>query len=94
MIRHQWTFYHDDVVLFRFPSSQMLFGRKLPQFAGIGDSETLLKVLGNGDFSAVEYNNSYEAFVEKNHRKEGLTILIEGHEKFPSDTVFICGFSF
>ena len=65
----------------------MLFGRKLPQLVEQADSETLLKILAKGDFSAVEYNDSYRAFVEKNHRKEGISILIQGHERFPSDTV-------
>ena len=66
----------------------MLFGRKMPKLAMKGDSETLLKILSKGEFGAMEYNDSYREFVEKNNRKQGLVILAEGHDKFPEDAVF------
>ena len=65
----------------------MLFGRKLPKLAKSGNSEEILKILEKGDFEAETYNESYQSFVEMDHRKEGLDILMSAHEKFPDDTV-------
>ena len=78
-----------DLFFYRFPSSVMLFGRKLPKLAKSGNSEEILKILEKGDFGAEKYNESYQSFVEMEHRKEGLDILMSAHEKFPDDTVSI-----
>jgi len=67
----------------------MLLGRKLPKLAESGDSKGILKILEKGDFGVDKYNESYQNFVEKQHRKEGLDILTAAHEKFPNDTVGI-----
>ena len=67
----------------------MLLGRKLPKLAESGDSKGILKILEKGDFGVDKYNESYQSFVEKQHRKEGLDILTAAHEKFPDDTVGI-----
>ena len=65
----------------------MIFGRKLPKLAETGDSQRTLTILEKGDFGAEKYNESYQSFVEKQHRKEGLEIIEAAHEKFPNDTV-------
>ena len=75
--------------VYRFPSSLMLFGRKLPKLAESGNSEEILKILEKGGFGAEKYNESYKSFVEMEHRKEGVDILISAHEKFSDDTVSI-----
>jgi len=67
----------------------MLLGRKLPKLAESGDSTGILKILEKGDFGVDKYNESYQSFVEKQHRKEGLDILTAAHERFPNDTVGI-----
>lgn len=65
----------------------MLFGRKLPKLAEKGDSKSTIHVLEKGDFGVEKYNESYQSFVESQHRREGLEILTAAHEKFPTDTV-------
>ena len=75
--------------LSRFPSSVMLFGRKLPKLAENGDYQRILNILEKGDFGVEKYNESYLSFAERQHRKEGLEILTAAHEKFPTDTVSI-----
>ena len=77
--------------LSRFPSSVMLFGRKLPKLAENGDSNRILHILEKGAFGVEKYNESYLSFAECQHRKEGLEILIAAHEKFPTDNVSILG---
>ena len=77
--------------LSRFPSSVMLFGRKLPKLAENGDSKRILHILEKGAFGVEKYNESYLSFAECQHRREGLEILIAAHEKFPTDTVSILG---
>ena len=77
----------EAITLSRFPSSVMLFGRKLPKLAENGDSKTTIHILEKGDFGVEKYNESYQSFVESQHRREGLEILTAAHEKFPSDTV-------
>ena len=71
----------------RFPSSSMIFGRKLPMLAETGDSQRTLTILEKGGFRPEKYNESYQSFVEKNHRHEGLDIIKTAHEKFPNDPV-------
>jgi len=68
---------------------QLLFGRKLPKVAASGDSKEILKIFEKGDFGVDKYNESYQSFVEKQHRKEGLDIVTVAHEKFPNDAVGI-----
>ena len=65
----------------------MLFDRKLSKLAEIGDSEGILRILEKGSFEARKYNESYQSFVELQHRKEGLEIITIAHGKFPEDTV-------
>lgn len=65
----------------------MLFGRKLPKLAESGDSEQTLRILEKGDFGPEKYNESYQSFVENQHRKEGLGIITAAHHKFPDDVV-------
>lgn len=65
----------------------MIFGRKLPKLAESGDSERTLTILEKGGFGPEKYNESYQSFVEKNHRQEGLAIIETAHEKFPNDPV-------
>lgn len=77
--------------LSRFPSSVMLFRRKLPKLAENGDSKRILHILEKGAFGVEKYNESYLSFAECQHRKEGLEILIAANEKFPTDTVSILG---
>lgn len=67
----------------------MLFGRKLPHLAEIGDYEGILRILEKGNFGAEKYNESYQSFVDMQHRKEGLEIIMIAHDKFPEDTVCI-----
>ncbi|KAJ7337906.1 hypothetical protein OS493_008065 [Desmophyllum pertusum] len=78
-----------DYGLEKFPSSVMIFGRKLPKLAETGDSQRTLTILEKGDFGAEKYNESYQSFVEKQHRKEGFEIIEAAHEKFPNDTVIL-----
>ncbi|KAL9984671.1 hypothetical protein ACROYT_G006994 [Oculina patagonica] len=78
-----------DYGLEKFPSSVMLFGRKLPKLAESGDSQRMLTILEKGDFGPEKYNESYLSFVETNHRKEGLDIIQAAHEKFPNDTIIL-----
>lgn len=78
-----------DYGLEKFPSSVMLFDRKLPELAESGDSQRTLAILDKGEFGAEKYNESYQSFVEKQHRKEGLEIITAAHEKFPDDTVIL-----
>ena len=77
----------EEFPLSRFPSSVMLFGRKLPKLAENGDSKRTIHILEKGDFGVQKYNESYQSFVESQHRTEGLEILTAAHEKFPADTV-------
>ena len=65
----------------------MLLGRKQIQLAEKGDAQSLLEILEKGKFGAAEYNGGYQVFVEKRHRKEGVSILQAATEKFPDDTV-------
>lgn len=65
----------------------MLFGRKLLKLAESGDSQGILKILERGDFGVEKYNESYQSFVEMEHRKEGLDILMAANERFPDDLV-------
>lgn len=65
----------------------MLFGRKLLKLAESGDSQGILTILERGDFGVEKYNESYQSFVEMEHRKEGLDILIAANERFPDDLV-------
>lgn len=65
----------------------MIFGRKLPKLAETGDSQRTLAILEKGGFGPEKYNESYQSFVEKNHRQEGLDIIETAHEKFPNDSV-------
>lgn len=65
----------------------MLFGRKLLKLAESGDSQGILKILERGDFGVEKYNESYQSFVEMEHRKEGLDILMAANERFPDDMV-------
>ncbi|XP_068711774.1 TPR repeat-containing protein DDB_G0287407-like isoform X2 [Montipora foliosa] len=78
-----------DYGLEKFPSSEMLFDRKLSKLAEIGDSEGILKILEKGSFEARKYNESYQSFVELQHRKEGLEIITIANGKFPEDTVIL-----
>jgi len=78
-----------DHGLEKFPSSSMIFGRKLPKLAESGDSERTLTILEKGGFGPEKYNESYQSFVEKNHRQEGLAIIETAHEKFPNDPVIL-----
>lgn len=65
----------------------MIFGRKLPKLAETGDSQRTLKILEKGGFGPEKYNESYQSFVAKNQRQEGLDIIKTAHEKFPNDPV-------
>lgn len=65
----------------------MIFGRKLPKLAETGDSQRTLTILEKGGFGPEKYNESYQWFVEKNRRKEGLDIIETAHEEFPNDPV-------
>lgn len=65
----------------------MLFGRKLLKLAESGDSQGILTILERGDFGVEKYNESYQSFVEMEHRKEGLDILMAANERFPDDLV-------
>ena len=65
----------------------MIFGRKLPKLAEAGDSQRTLEILEKGSFGVEKYNESYQSFVEQDHRKEGLDIIQAAHQKFPNDTV-------
>ena len=65
----------------------MIFGRKLPMLAETGDSQRTLTILEKGGFGPEKYNESYQSFVEKNHRHKGLDIIKTAHEKFPNDPV-------
>lgn len=65
----------------------MLFGRKLLKLTESGDSQGILKILERGDFGVEKYNESYQSFVEMEHRKEGLDILMAANERFPDDLV-------
>lgn len=65
----------------------MLFGRKLLKLAESGASQGILKILERGDFGVEKYNESYQSFVEMEHRKEGLDILMAANERFPDDLV-------
>ncbi|KAM7438388.1 hypothetical protein ABFA07_012101 [Porites harrisoni] len=78
-----------DYGLEKFPSSVMLFGRKLPKLAENGDSKRVLHILEKGAFGVEKYNESYLSFAECQHRKEGLEILIAANEKFPTDTIIL-----
>ena len=81
----------EEFPLSRFPSSVMLFDRKLPKLAENGDSKRTIHILEKGDFGVQKYNESYQSFVESQHRTEGLEILTAAHEKFPADTVSMLG---
>ena len=65
----------------------MLLGRKREILTEQGDGSSLLKILEKGEFGAEEYNLAYQELVEKQHRKEGLPILVAAANKFPEDTV-------
>lgn len=65
----------------------MIFGRKLPKLGENGDSQRTLEILEKGSFGPEKYNESYQSFVEKNHRQEGLDIIETANEKFPNDPV-------
>lgn len=78
-----------DYGLEKFPSSIMLFGRKLPKLTEIGDCEGTLRILEKGNFGAEKYNESYQSFVDMQHRKEGLEIIVIAHAKFPEDTIIL-----
>lgn len=78
-----------DYGLEKFPSSSMIFGRKLPKLAENGDSQRTLEILEKGGFGPEKYNESYQSFVETNHRQEGLDVIETAHQKFPNDPVIL-----
>ena len=71
----------------RFPNSRVLIEGKMLELAPLGDADSMVDVLQQGEYPADVYNMAYFTFVESKQTAQGMKIVIAAAEKFPEDPV-------